>query len=92
MQDYSKAVDVDVSFFKRIAANFCGEDMSKDPSKDLASKDIHSNAYKGYKFHFEASTRRDCMPDCKDTFEKIAPKCKSHLPTYVVCIRYLPRF
>lgn len=78
MQDYSKAIDVDVSFFKRMSENFCGGDLTKNPKKDLTSDDIKSSAYKGYKFHFETDSRTDCLPDCKATFENIAPKCKYH--------------
>lgn len=76
MQDYSKAIGVDVSFFQRMSENFCGRDLSKNPKADLTSADIKSSAYKGYKFHFETDPRSDCLPDCKATFAKIAPKCK----------------
>ncbi|PLN86921.1 hypothetical protein BDW42DRAFT_182290 [Aspergillus taichungensis] len=74
--DYSKATELDVKFFMRMAENFCASDMSQSPSKDLTSDDIKSDKYKGYKFHFEGSNSPGCKPDCKATFERIAPKCQ----------------
>lgn len=77
-QDYSKAIGVDVKFFKRLAENFCDNDMSKNPKKVLTSDDIKSDKYKGYKFHFEGSNSPGCKPDCQATFERIAPECTTH--------------
>jgi hypothetical protein len=75
--DYSKAVNVDISFMQQIADKFCGGDMSKKLSQDLTNKDVSSSAYDNYKFHLEFDPGKSCKTDCKATFKSMIAKCMS---------------
>lgn len=75
--DYSKAVDVDITFMQQIADKFCGGDMSKKRSQDLTNKDVSSSAYDKYQFHLEFDPGKSCKTDCKATFKSMISKCMS---------------
>ncbi|OKP14964.1 hypothetical protein PENSUB_4309 [Penicillium subrubescens] len=76
--EYSKAVDVDISFMQKIADKFCDGDMSKKRSQDLTNKDVSSSAYDKYKFHLEFDPGKNCKTDCKATFKSIIGKCEGY--------------
>jgi hypothetical protein len=80
--EYSKAVDVDISFMQKIADKFCDGDMSKKRSQDLTNRDVSSSAYDKYKFHLEFDPGKNCKTDCKATFKSIIGKCMSSIPTH----------
>ncbi|OOQ87360.1 hypothetical protein PEBR_17159 [Penicillium brasilianum] len=76
--DYSKAVDVDISFMQKVADKFCDGDMSKKRSQDLTNKDVSSSAYDKYKFHLEFDPGKNCKTDCKATFKSMISKCEGY--------------
>ncbi|KAL4804411.1 hypothetical protein BDV18DRAFT_162173 [Aspergillus unguis] len=75
-RDRTKAVDVDTSFFNKLADKFCSGGTDKQRSQDLTAKDVSSGGYEGYTFHFELDPGTDCKADCKDAFKSMVGKCQ----------------